>query len=234
MKGFLVNFLKCSLPIFAAGFFCCSFVFASGPSFVFSWASSSDAPDWFLGKKMPSSNSSVVASFELISQNKSDFGKIVNLKNSEVRWYVNGKFIFSGNGLQKIEVPKSVLVSGYNDIRASVNFYNSDIGTSGFVDGFFSFPVLEPEIVINYQNFERKIDKNGSVFLRAIPFFFDGASGVSVNWKVDGNKVNLSGGDPFELVVNLGKNISKSFKVEVLGQDQTGESASKSIMFDVL
>lgn len=216
--------------LWAAGF---SAVRAAEPLAVFSWSADNSAPVWYPGKKIPNINSNISVGFELVGRGASDLGKIVNLKNNEARWYIDDNLITSGTGLQKITLPASSLAGENSSLRISVDFYDADTGSRSFINESFYIPVADPEIVLDFRGFAREVAKNGSVSVGAIPFFFT-SNPATLSWKVNDQDVDLTAGaDPFQLLVNLGKNIIDSFKIEVSGT-RSGESASDSMVFNVL
>lgn len=176
---------------------------AATPRFVLSWQAGGYAPQWYRGKALLGYHAPLMVSCSLIGQGASDAGKIINLRNAEIRWYINSEFYTSGVGMQTLTIPQNNIFSGgILNVRASVNFYDPDTNGSSFVDGYISIPVVSPEVVLSGKSFPRFAGNGSSLFINAFPFFFNVPNNaLSVSWFLNGNQLPAMS-DPFSIVLN--------------------------------
>ena len=85
---------------------------ASSPQFLVTWKTSgSYIPSFYLGKALPTYGSQITASLELVSQ-----GKILDLSNQTIYWYLEDNLVGGGVGVQQVtfppvgEAPNSIIV----------------------------------------------------------------------------------------------------------------------------
>lgn len=175
---------------------------AATPQFVLSWQAGGYAPQWYRGKVLLGYHAPLMVSCSLIGQGASDAGNIINLRNTEIRWYVNGELYTSGVGMQTLTVPQNDIFSGgILNVRASVNFYDPDTNGSGFVDGYISIPVESPKVVLSGKLFSGSTGGGLPLSIDAFPFFFNVPDGaLSVAWFLNGNQLPAME-NPFSVVV---------------------------------
>lgn len=165
-----------------------SFAHAADPQCIITWKSQNHAPTWFMGKIIPIRQSSVRVTLEAVSQNPADKGKILDLSNKEVRWYLNGDLVRKGTGMQELTIANNDL-SGSN-ITGSVAFsyYDPTDNSAYFPECWFSIPVTNPLVFLSLPT--SSLPTNTTSTITAIPFFFNTADQFLVaTWTVNGNQV---------------------------------------------
>ena len=184
-------------------------VFAADPQFFVSWSADSFTPSWYEGKAFPTKGSKVNVSFELVSQNSADFGKIVNLSSSQIRWYINDSFYIQQNGLNSLTFTNNSFPNSTIKVRISAEVTNPSDGNSSLVNKYVTIPVASPKVIISSKDFSRILGPNSAVNLTAAPFFFnvDSINNISAIWNVSGQQSDKNAENPFSLVVKFGQNI---------------------------
>jgi len=149
---------------------------AAGEDFLITWKSNGFVPSAYQGKILPAKKSRVALAFEIIKA-----GQSINLKNSEVRWFVNNKLIGRGVGLKKI----TLTVSDTNDlaVRISVKGPGKDEWEKLVV-----IPVARPELIIDGPTIVEGGAKIVTFYGR--PFFFNIKSlkDLTFKWRVGGQE----------------------------------------------
>jgi len=204
----------------------------ASPQFLISWKAQNYVPDWYAGKILPTAGTQIEVNFELI-----DNGKLADLSNAKVRWYINDKLVKNENnglGIKKINLITPNYFGQTVQVRiAIVNFLGG-----GLIDKMIDIPVVQPEAVINAPYAGNEIKTGGSIF-EIFPFFFntDNRENFSVQWSVLGQEPKSQKGDPFSLDLNIdpqmpiGSGIGLS--VVVSNILKTLESASQTINLTV-
>jgi hypothetical protein len=188
-----------------AGLFAAAPVHAATPRFILSWQAGGYAPQWYEGKVLLGYHAPLMVSCSLIGQGASDAGKIIDLHNSEIRWYINSEFYTSGVGMQTLIIPQNDIFSGgILNVRASVNFFDPDTNGSSFVDGYLSIPVQSPEVVLSGKVFSGAAGGGSTLSIDAFPFFFNVPNdALSVSWFLNGSQLPAMA-NPFSVVVGGG------------------------------
>src|SRR3989338_5029269 len=91
----------------------------SVPKLFLTWSSDTYVPPGFTGKVMPTANSKITASVELI-----DGGKIADISRQNVYWYLNNNFLNGGIGLQRISFNAPDAAGGAISLMAEVPNYS--------------------------------------------------------------------------------------------------------------
>ncbi len=161
------------------------------PQFLVSWQAANYVPPDYQGLILPSNNSPVEISFDLI-----DNGRVVNLSRYNIRWSLDDKLFASGPGL------KSASFLGSSDdqtIRITVAGYN---GVD--LDKFVEIPGTRPEVVIEAKSPTRTRGLGEQEFA-ALPYFFNAASlsELLFFWRVNGQQVDQAAANPEVLTLNL-------------------------------
>ena len=162
-----------------------------GPKLLITWRAESYVPPWFAGKALPTANSGLTASVELM-----DSGRAVNVSGQKIYWYVNSEPIGSGVGLQRITFAAHGVAGNTLDLRAEIPSYQ-------FVLKTVEIPTVDPEAVIEAPYANRGFSSLSPNF-SGWPFFFNvkRASDLATSWLVNGASAQ-SAEDPGHLTVNL-------------------------------
>ncbi|HPW34167.1 MAG TPA: hypothetical protein PK367_00175 [Candidatus Paceibacterota bacterium] len=232
MLGKVFNFVVFSVLAFIASFvFFSKPVLAADPTFLVSWKANSYVPANFLGKAFPIKGSTIVASFELIGASNSDRGKIIDLKNNEVRWYINNKFFSKENNLKTISFVTDDENFSETKIKISVEYTDPDTKETIFVNKFISIPLEAPNIVITSQDPIGGLLSGVKKFFNATPFFFSTTPDkLKIQWSVEGKDINYDSVNPWilELMsdnkipsgsdVHIGATVKDFIKDDILAQ----------------
>lgn len=150
---------------------------AGTPRFLLTWrATAGYVPPFYQGKVLPSYGSDVTASLEIVSN-----GKLVDLGDQEIYWYLDQVALGGGTGVQQMTftpfgTPPSVL-----DLTVTLPQY--DGGVSDDVE----IPFVDPVAVIDAPYPGNEFSTNPFT-VTALPFFFDASSSedLSITWSVNG------------------------------------------------
>jgi len=211
---------------------------AAEPKFMITWKSSNYAPSWFDGKIFPINNSSITVSFEAISQNKEDFGKILDLKDKEVRWYINGDQVGSGYGKKLFSFKNGDFSGSDIDIRISLEYFDVELEKSYFVDKYFVIPIKSPEIIIENKSFSSQYPIGSKINLRAIPLFFNSLPELlNIQWNINNKIIENIFPNLLEAQINIESEIpGNRIRVNVFGNKlgSPSESGASTIFLNII
>ncbi len=208
--------------------------FAVEPNFLVSWTSKNYVPSWFEGKKFPVNQSQITVNIEMISNNLATKGKLIDLKNSEIRWYIDGEYYDSGNGLKSINFINKEFFGTSLDVKLSVEYLDDSNNETYFVNKYFSIPIYNPEVSIKSKQQDNFISKDNELEFEAVPFFFNSPINLlKFNWEVDGNIVDSKDSS---LIIKSNSDIPKDsifVSLSVSNIINSLEQATKSIVLKV-
>lgn len=178
--------------------------------FLTSWKADSYVPSWYGGKILPSLGSNIMVNFEL-----TDNGKIVDLSQVVVRWYVDDNLMSNedeGLGIKSLKIRAPQATGDDIKVRIAVVGYK-DISE---LNKIVSIPVSEPEAVIDFPHYNLTINRNGNIF-RALPFFFNlkDLNKLSVEWLANGRNAKESGKDPWQLDLSIDSQTPSGFEINL-------------------
>ncbi len=154
------------------------------------WKADSFVPADAAIKAIPTKGSQISAGVEAL-----EAGRPIDLSKTEIRWYVNDRFLKSGIGMATITFPAEQLASRY-DLRAVLKqVRGADISKT------VQIPMTSPIVVIDGP-YAYKIAP-AELRLTARPYFF-GVKTIDnflVTWKVNGGTLPVVSDNP--LVANL-------------------------------
>ena len=157
--------------------------------FIISWRAVNYVPADFNGKILPSKNSPIQISFDILDL---DNGKFVDIAQQQIEWYLNDKLLKSGIGLKSISFPANsryehpieIVIPNYNDDKYNKGGYNG-----AELNAVTSIPAASPKIVINapYPNKTIPIGEN---LFQALPYFFNinTLNQLKIGWNIDGTE----------------------------------------------
>ena len=182
-----------------------SFTYAAEPQFLVSWKSLVYAPNWYEGKLIPTKDSVVQVSFELVDQDGVNKGKVVNVSASEVRWYIGTTMVQKGIGLQTITIKNNLFSNATIPVKISVDFSNQRTGEKYFVEKYIHIPVTERRLILTRPWMDHTLTPHTQATWYAIPFFFSSdPRSLNLTWTVNGQVVNPTSDDPFSLSIQSG------------------------------
>lgn len=200
--------------------------------FMTSWQARTYVPAWYEGRVLPTYESPITIAFELLED-----GKIVDLSNTAVRWYVDGRLLkneLNGLGIKKILVINKKYGGDTTEIRISIPNYKG-----GSQEKLINIPIKTPEAVIEAPYFKKKVEKGVST-LRVWPFFFNttNASNLSLKWVVDGSDVRPQNANDTELEFVVGNDTSpgrrSTIEAQLVNPRKAMENIKERIFLEVL
>ena len=157
--------------------------------FIISWRAVNYVPADFSGKILPSKNSKIEISFDVLDL---DSGKFIDITQQQIEWYLNDAPLKSGVGLKSVVFPINsgnsrtieIIIPNYSDSKYNKGKYNGSE-----LNVVTTIPVASPEIVINapYPNKTISIGEN---LFQALPYFFNinTVNQLKIGWDVDGTE----------------------------------------------
>lgn len=167
--------------------------------FLVTWKASAFVPAGYQGKILPTRESVINISFDVI-----DSGKIADLSRNEIRWKSGGKIINSGIGSKNSSFVISKIA--VDELRINITILNSkgrDLNKS------ISIPIADPEVVIQ---------QIGPASFEAKPYFFNinNVSLLNFDWTANGEKPAGSPKNPNILTIeNLTETIKTSLGIKL-------------------
>lgn len=200
--------------------------------FMTSWQTKTYTPDWYIGKALPTYQSFINVTFELIED-----GKPADLSKTIVRWYVGDvlyKNELNGLGIKNITVYNQKYGGDVTDIKISLPEYKT-----GVLEKTISIPIKDPEVVIDVPFFEKRVPK-GENKIFAWPFFFNTlvAGNLNLQWTVDGIGVTAQRASAPLLLFTVGNDIQTGGQsrigVMVTNQRKNDETTQKEALVEIL
>jgi len=189
---------------------------AASPQFLVSWKANTSAPVQYLGKIFPVTGSTVTTSFELMGISGSQTGKILDLSNNDVRWYVNGKFISQGKNMKSLAFVTNDDNDTETNVKISAEYADPDAGYSYFVDKYITIPLSHPQVVVNQSGISSAVAIGSGTRLFALPYFFNTLfKNLSIQWSANGQNIPTDLKDPWNLDVNIGSNYVSGVQVRI-------------------
>lgn len=201
---------------------------ATAPQFMVTWQAQNFAPADFAGKLLPIANTPIDVVFNVIEN-----GKIADLTNTEVRWYVNNKIQQSGRGRQTLRFNAPEFSGGDQEVRISIPSYKNRELTKTI-----TIPVTTPQVIIQTPLISNEVPR-GDIRLKALPYFFNVSNlkNLGITWLINNTKPT-SGEEitnPDELTLETPEEIPAGTQttIEVLVQKNTAETAARSLILKV-
>ena len=166
----------------------------TAPQFLVSWRALNYVPADYLGKIYPTRLTPVEAGFDLI-----DNGKIVNLANFNIRWFLDNDILVEGNSIKTVRFNARKYPGSSHNLRITVEEYKG-----GDVEYSWKISVKSPGLVIDSRHPNNQFSL-GSYLLRALPYFFNASlQNLSFKWRTDGKEILGKTQNPDLLKLELG------------------------------
>lgn len=225
--------LLLAIGLLAAGisFFTISFAqTAPAPQFFVSWQAHTYAPPFYTGKRLATNNSTVTATFELLTG-----GRSADLSQQTIRWYLNNELYRSGDGLKTITFNIDPLTKNDYTVRITLPRYRN----GDDLDHLFTIPIVPPEVVIDAPYPEGKIPA-GTNLLRALLYFFNTtnpARDIDIAWTVNGERTQTSALTPdileMQIPLQIDGGTTLTVSTDVHHRQNSFEFASTQRVFSV-
>ncbi len=176
----------------------------NGPHLLITWRAESYVPSNFSGKVLPTANSPITATIELIENNK-----LADLSGQTIYWYANNEFMGGGVGTRSISFLAPKTAGGTVTLRAAIQGYEGGLSQS------IDIPVARPETVIRAP-FPDGTVSTRSIDLAAYPYFFNVRDPLALafSWTVNGEAPKHFD-DPEILHVSLGPDVANGTPIAV-------------------
>ena len=177
---------------------------------IITWQANNFFPSDFQGKAMPTFGTPITVSAEALVNSKFfDLSKIM------VAWFVDGTFAGQGVGLKEFTFPNAKSDGDFVFVRAVAKLTDQNL------EGSARIPVVTPRIVFENSPAGGVVRQGASVFLTAIPYFFNVSSldGLSFSWVVDTVKQNTITQPAISFVVGAATAPGSALPVSVLVQN---------------
>jgi len=151
----------------------------ASPTFLITWKTTgSYIPSFYEGKALPTYGSKITASLELISPQ----GKVLDLSEKTIYWYVDDMLVGGGTGVQQATFPPIGNAPNTVNVRVTIPNYNG-----AFLDHAINVPMVLPKAVI-YAPYPGGDFSQNPISVQALPYFFNIAdpSNLSYAWSVNG------------------------------------------------
>lgn len=201
--------------------------------FLVSWRAINFVPSDYQGKIIPSKNSIIEISFDLL-----DNGKFVDVSKQQINWNIDRDSFKSGVGLKSIITTFDKVSTKLVEIE--LPNYSDKIYAGAYLNKFVNIPAVSPEVVINAPYPNKTISVKQNAF-QAVPYFFgiSNLSQLSFEWTVDGQKMDNDPSYPSILALDLTSQGSPesgaNILIKVLAKNITDlfEFAAKTINLNI-
>ncbi|MBS3903531.1 MAG: hypothetical protein KGZ30_04140 [Anaplasmataceae bacterium] len=181
---------------------------AAGPEVILSWkAKESFVPQGYLGKALPSPLSMVEVKAIAI-----EGGRLVDLSDYQIRWFLKNYRVAQGQGLTTFTVPAPLKnTDESHDLRVEIVDY-----PGGAVTKSVSIPIVLPRVVLSGGSLDGSLSY-GSYTVLARPYFFmaQALSDLDYQWTVDGVYRGQDSGGVLKLNVTGDKSRGGMVEVQV-------------------
>lgn len=176
------------------------------PMFWVTWKAENYSASTFNGKSLPSYGSPITVSFELILD-----GKVADLKNEEILWYVDGAFVSKSLGMKEYSF-RSNIGTGAHSVRIEITKFQKNNTLMKNVQ----IPVSLPEVVLD-SPYSRSNVTSDYIALEAKPYFFNVSqiSGLMYDWKVNNVAPTSTAEDPSKIIIAFPKDMPSGSQILV-------------------
>ncbi len=157
---------------------------ASTPEVFITWRTRTFVPNGYQGKALPTANSLIDASLEVLDQ-----GQSVDLSKQTIYWYTDNHQVLSATNKQIMSLRAPDYAFNPIALRVEIPTYQG-----GGLIKQVTIPVIYPEVIIQGPN----VVSNSSTTLRGLPYFFntDFIENLLFTWTVNGETASGAGGTP--------------------------------------
>jgi len=167
---------------------------AEQPEFLMTWNAQTYVPLGYRGKTLPSRESTIDVSLELITQ-----GRLANLSKNEIRWFVNEGQYATGKGLKGFSFVVPRTATGNVRVKAAILDYQSTN-----IEKTILIPIAAPVVVIDMPSlFGNTIPLRETLVARALPYFFNTSDVKDLQFSWSANGIQPTGETENPDILNL-------------------------------
>lgn len=186
---------------------CTSSVLAASPLILVTWRAQTSAPQWFEGKILPVEGSKVTCAVELIGTEGIEKNKLIDLSQSEIRWYVDDDLVKKGIGMKTFseisQNPFGIPLTG----KVALEYTDPETKSKEFISKYFSIPIVQPEVVLETKRINTNTTIGEEIALFGHPFFFSAPlSELTGAWLINEQKKLFDVTSP-SVLIKVGENI---------------------------
>jgi hypothetical protein len=181
------------------------------------WQAASFAPDWYIGKRLPSNRTPVSLSLLLTRA-----GKVVNPADYTISWSLNNRFVKGGRGVATAQMTPDL--SPVFDVAATITEAGGETLTVRT-----RIPKVQPAVVLS-----KSLTSTGEdalISIQAIPFFFSApASQLIYRWTAMGLQQKAAK-DTVQVTASLVQESQLPISVTAINSKNSLERASHETTF---
>ena len=166
----------------------------AAPTVIAAWKTDSYVPASFPGKALPSKDSVVTATVEIL-----DGGRFADLSGTEIRWLLDNDEFVSGFGKKTFQFRVGKEAESVHELKITVLYRDAEL------INFLMIPVAAPEVAIDFKMYHYQI-KRGESRLKAVPYFFniaDPKKDLDYVWSSGNQATEEADADPDELIYEV-------------------------------
>ena len=159
---------------------------------IITWQANNYYPSDYQGKALATNFTPVSMSVELLKD-----GRLQDLSQASIGWFIDGKFINRAQGLKEILFTTNKIEGNNYFIQVSI-----DLNQETF-EGTARINIDSLQIVIENPHPNSTVQGGRSLIVQAIPYFFNITSlaDLDFSWKINGEKISTDGN---QITLNLG------------------------------
>ena len=164
------------------------------PVFWITWSAESYSDPGYEGKALPTNNTLINVSFELIQN-----GKAVTISRDEVRWFLDESPVKDALGVKEFSF-HSTISSGAHSLRIELPGFK---GGSSLMKSI-QIPVSSPEVILDAPYVKNAITSQ-DINLKALPYYFNVTQGGGLiwSWKVNNMSPEKAAGAPNKIKIEI-------------------------------
>ncbi len=184
------------------------------PRILLTWQARSFAPSEYLGKVLPGPGSTISASVEIIDQ-----GKVADLSQYPVYWYLDGDFVTGEAGKKNVNLKLPNRASHGAEVRVEIPGYKGDTLSKTAV-----VQIAQPEAVIVVP-YGGRAGKSAPTVVHGTPYFFNvtDPSLLRFYWTVNGQTASGTESRDLAVSVNADAPAGSAVNIEFIVQDPKQE-----------
>lgn len=194
------------------------------PQMILTWQAQSYVPAGFQGKVLPTAKSPIVASVSLIDAAS---GRLIDLSEQKIYWYLNGNFFKGDRGLQQVSFRAPDIIPATTKLRAQLPDFEGSV-----IVKTAEIPIVSPEAVIEAP-FPHNKFSTSVISLQSNLYFWDVVSPADLDysWSINGEiapnekantlGVNIISGTPSGYYLSIGLTVSNPRSTTLFGKNAT-------------
>lgn len=180
------------------------------PRVILTWQANNFYPASYLGKPLPTQNTPVTVSLELVRD-----GALTDLSRANISWYVDNIFIQKGDGMKYFSFLTTKGQGNTHVVRALIILEDTSY------ESFISIPITSYQTIIRHT--PQHVRPQSTITLEILPYFFNISSikDLKFSWKINNQSISKSGDNTLIFDTGTPQNtLQRSFLASVFTQNQ--------------